>query len=84
MPQQEADVCKVATPTYQCCALGQGGVFCTDISTQHECNTPDDNDPTMIFRQWCGDTDTNLEPAAVAAIAATPLLIIAAAAGVAL
>jgi hypothetical protein len=33
---------------------------------------------------WCGDTTANLEPAAVAAIAATPVLLVAAAAGIAL
>lgn len=73
------DICNIATPTYPCCFDGPNGPVCTDTyTTAHECKRREQ-------ATWCGDTDTTtLEPAAIAAIAVTPVLIIAAAASVAL
>ena len=76
------DVCSVASPAFKCCGIQSGGgdtngyAICRAFETKDECS---------ISYQWCGDTTTttNLEPAAIAAIAATPVLLIAAAAGTA-
>lgn len=78
------DVCAVASPSFRCCGIradANGYAHCLGLQKK-SC----DNIGNPSY-QWCPDTTTttaNLEPAAIAAIAVTPVLIIAAAAGTAL
>ena len=76
-----------------CAAAPQGTSWWDDSSTlctsTEVTEVPDDRPNLQVATVWCGDdatttTSTNLEPAAIAAIAVTPVLLIAAAAGIAL
>ena len=75
---------------YKCCGRmnadgGAGGFPACADRTKTDCLLPLAEGGMFNDPEWCGDTpDTALKPAAIAAIAATPVFLIAAAAGVAL
>ena len=80
LPPVTPEICQVARNNRCCRKYIDGYIFCEDSS---QSNCPEDQNHI-----WCPVTTTTtttaLEPAAIAAIAATPIFLIAAAAGTAL